>query len=110
MSERQPVADSSASPLRDLRAISWWKPRRVAVLGEPLPADRLLRSYLAGLLEAFRVQRHAVADSRAEEIHLMLAFGKIPRGGGRSAPCAGMGDALPLPGFSSPTITRHVRA
>ena len=57
MSERDPVADSSISPLSDLRATSWWKPRRVAVLGEAAPDHRRLAKFLAQLLAAFREKR-----------------------------------------------------
>jgi len=85
MSEREPVADFSVSPLGDLRTTSWWKPRRVAVLGEPPLEDRLLRAFLADLLQEFRDQGHSVVGSRAEDIHLMLAFGEIPRGKGQLA-------------------------
>jgi hypothetical protein len=78
MSKREPVADFSISPLSDVRATTWWKPRRVAVLGEPEPEDRLLIEFLAQLLAAFREQGHPIVDSHAEDVHLMLAVGQIP--------------------------------
>ena len=78
MSERGPVADFSISPLSDLRATSWWKPRRVAVLGEAGHEDRLLTEFLAQLLAAFREQGHLIVDSHAEDVHLMLAVGQVP--------------------------------
>ncbi len=85
MSEREPVADFSISPLRDLRGMTWWKPRRIAVLGQPPNGDRLLTAFVPQLLEAFREQGHEVVESHAPEIHLMLALGEIPRGQGRLA-------------------------
>jgi len=78
MSEREPVADFSISPLSDVRATSWWKPRRVAVLGKADVDDRLLTEFLAQLLAAFREQGHLIVDSHAEDVHLMLAVGQVP--------------------------------
>ena len=78
MSERKPVTDFSISPLSDVRATSWWKPRRVAVLGEAELDDRLLTQFLARLLAAFREQGHQIVDSHAEDVHLMLAIGQVP--------------------------------
>jgi hypothetical protein len=85
MSERDAVADFSISPLRDVHGMAWWKPRRVAVLGEPPHEDRVLGPFVRQLLDAFRQQGHEVVESHAEDIHLMLAFGEIPRGRTRLA-------------------------
>jgi hypothetical protein len=78
MSEREAVADFSITPVSDVRATTWWKPRRVAVLGEPAPEDRLLIEFLTRLLTAFREQGHQIVDSHAEDVHLMLAVGQVP--------------------------------
>ncbi|MCX6027448.1 MAG: hypothetical protein NTY23_14535 [Chloroflexi bacterium] len=74
MSEREPVADFSISPLCDVRATSWWKPRRVTVLGEPRAEDRLLRTFLDELIAAFREQEHEIVDSQAREV---IADGRL---------------------------------
>jgi hypothetical protein len=72
-----PVADFPTEPAEDLRTCSWWRPRTVAIRGEPThPA---LRRLLDELVAAFQAHGHEVTTAGGRS-DILLAFAEIPDG------------------------------
>jgi hypothetical protein len=71
----EPVPDFTIPVTGDLRDCPWWRPRTVAVVGEP--ESPALRALVRELVEAFEDQGHTIG---ADNPDILLAVEEIPDG------------------------------
>lgn len=68
-----------ATQFLDVRTCPWWRPLRIAIVGETQVPDSL-SEFRSQLLESFRDQGHAIVATSAPDIDLLIDTAVIPDG------------------------------